>query len=604
MVEFDKVKSKYMADKSVPEDCTDDHIQLKALLDDQIGFRYIEQHAQSGAFMLSIFNFYNTVNDYKAVGEKKYQKLCKLTEKLMAIMVNQICPPSLKAVDAIVIKLGHLKAAPETSLPFNLLGGGGSSRRVAPGSGKLEIETDTGGVCVSAASESLCSPTEEVAADFRTPEEELEEFYHALMLAIFDCLYEHVYIPFKNDYEFERMCDAIRQSYNNVSVDDFQYLTKIGEGGFGLIVHCRKLSTGRNFAMKIQPKAALLKHFRRTPFSVMLEMKAYCCCNHPYLASLAYAIQTPTVAVMVMPLSACGDLGRALRMSETGRLDLLRVQFYTAEITSALLFLHDNKLIYRDLKPGNILLNADGHVMLADFGSLADMEGRLGGTRSQEAPPTNNSSNNKSLASGAGSSRDSKGSDRKDVSLVSGPNSINQSFSKAPVFAVQHNIKPAHSINSVHSTHSDVPVGESIRGSENDTNMGDQPSEFDAGFHVKKRAGSLVGTIAYMAPEILRQFGKGEVTTDGYTEAVDWWSLGITVFKLLEGEQPFTRMSYEELQFLFPIVVKRHDMYVDAFTEVFGKLSFTDLPVKLPPATCDFIAKLLDFVPHNRLGKF
>ena len=74
---------------------------------------------------------------------------------------------------------------------------------------------------------------------------------------------------------------------------------------------------------------------------------------------------------MVMPLSACGDLSRALRLCPKGRMDFKRVQFYMAEITSALCYLHDNNLIYRDLKPGNILLNADGHVMLADFGSLA-----------------------------------------------------------------------------------------------------------------------------------------------------------------------------------------------------------------------------------------
>lgn len=614
MIEFDKARSKYVADQSIPEDCNDDQVQLRALLDDEIGYQYIDKFAQTGAFMASIFTFYNTVQDYKAVGEKTYAKLCKLTEKLHSIMANQVCPPSIKKVDDMVIKLAHLKAAPETSLPFSLLLGNTSSRKNGNFSSlsarlsarlteskKLNIETGSAATADGDLGAQYIvddeKPVDSTSA--RMEQEELESFYLALHLAAFDCVFTYIYKPFEADYEFERMCDSIRESYNNVSVDDFEYLTKIGEGGFGLIVHCRKRSTGRNFAMKIQPKAALLKHFRRTPFSVMLEMKAYCCCNHPFLASLAYAIQTPTVAVMVMPLSACGDLGRVLRMSETGRLDLLRVQFYTAQITAALLFLHDNKLIYRDLKPGNILLNADGNVMLADFGSLADMGGRLQEPRSSEA-----ASSVPGTATG-GNVLDSLQSSGANSRTGNSNNNNSMSTSKVPVFAVQHNIKPSHSINSVHSTHSDVPA-ESMRESDMDAAPTmENVSEFEAGpgFRVKKRAGSLVGTIAYMAPEILRQFGKGDITTDGYTEAVDWWSLGITVYKLLVGEQPFTRMSYEELSFLFPIVVKRHDLYFDAFSEVFGKLGFTDLPVQLDEPTKDFISGLLDFDPGNRLGK-
>ena len=106
-------------------------------------------------------------------------------------------------------------------------------------------------------------------------------------------------------------------------------------------------------------------------------MRANSSCRHAYLTQLAYAFQTPTLAVMVMTLCECGDLNRSLSLCPEGRMSLERVQFYTAEIISALCYLHDNELIYRDLKPANVLLNGDGHIMLADFGSLADVEGRF-----------------------------------------------------------------------------------------------------------------------------------------------------------------------------------------------------------------------------------
>lgn len=50
------------------------------------------------------------------------------------------------------------------------------------------------------------------------------------------------------------MIDDISAIYNKVSVDDFHYIRKLGEGGFGLVVHCVKKSTGHHHAMKIQLK--------------------------------------------------------------------------------------------------------------------------------------------------------------------------------------------------------------------------------------------------------------------------------------------------------------------------------------------------------------
>ena len=105
----------------------------------------------------------------------------------------------------------------------------------------------------------------------------------------------------------------------------------------------------------------------------MLEKQAYARCNHPYLTSLAYSCQTPLLAVMYLPLFPCGDLLRSMQCSPTSALSLQRVQFYAAEIVSAFDYLHRNGIIYRDLKPANILLNTDGHIVLVDYGSMAGM---------------------------------------------------------------------------------------------------------------------------------------------------------------------------------------------------------------------------------------
>ena len=127
------------------------------------------------------------------------------------------------------------------------------------------------------------------------------------------------------------------------------------------------------YYVEVQPKYDLLKCNNNNKARVIQEVQAYARCQHPYVSGLAYAFQTPTLAMLVMPSALCVDLRRSLSFAPDGRMAANRVMFYAAEISSALMYLHSHGFIYRDLKPSNILLNGDGHVMLADFGSLAGM---------------------------------------------------------------------------------------------------------------------------------------------------------------------------------------------------------------------------------------
>ena len=88
--------------------------------------------------------------------------------------------------------------------------------------------------------------------------------------------------------------------------------------------------------------------------------------NHPFLCNLHYAFQTSKQLFLVMDFCQGGELYFHIKQNKHFSEDVAK--FYAAEIILALEYLHKKNIVYRDLKPENVLITSEGHIKLVDFG--------------------------------------------------------------------------------------------------------------------------------------------------------------------------------------------------------------------------------------------
>ncbi|GEM07602.1 AGC/Akt protein kinase [Rhodotorula toruloides] len=151
-----------------------------------------------------------------------------------------------------------------------------------------------------------------------------------------------------------------------LTVDDFQILRRIGQGSFGQVFRVRKRDTKRIYAMKVIRKASITS--AEALAQVLAERQVLArTIDSPFLVGLKFSFQSERELFLIQDYKSGGEMFQHLQR-DGGRFEEAKVRFYVAEIILALEYLHDNNIVYRDLKPENCLLDGSGHVVLCDFG--------------------------------------------------------------------------------------------------------------------------------------------------------------------------------------------------------------------------------------------
>ncbi|KAF8390829.1 hypothetical protein HHK36_023128 [Tetracentron sinense] len=283
--------------------------------------------------------------------------------------------------------------------------------------------------------------------------------------------------------------DAIQLANSRDSplgLSHFRLLKRIGYGDIGSVYLVELRGSNAFFAMKVMDKASLVS--RNKLLRAQTEREILGLLDHPFLPTLYSYFETDKFNCLVMEFCSGGNL-HSLRQKQPNKFfSEEAARFYASEVLMALEYLHMLGIVYRDLKPENVLVREEGHIMLSDF----DLSLRC------SVNPTLVKSSSVHIGNGGG--------------ILDAE------------YAVHGCIQPSSFLPRI--------LPKKNRKSKSDFGLfagGTLPELLAEPTSV--RSMSFVGTHEYLAPEIIRGEGHGS--------AVDWWTFGIFLYELLHGTTPF-----------------------------------------------------------------
>ncbi|OIW03890.1 hypothetical protein TanjilG_28419 [Lupinus angustifolius] len=276
---------------------------------------------------------------------------------------------------------------------------------------------------------------------------------------------------------------------------DLRFTRRLGVGDISSVYLAEMHEGSVIFAAKVMDKKELAS--RRKEGRARTEREILELLDHPFLPTLYATIDAPKWLCLLTQFCPGGDLHVLRQRHPNKRFLQPAVRFYASEVLVALEYLHMLGIVYRDLKPENVLVQSDGHIMLTDF----DLS-----LKCDDSTPTAQII-----------------SDQKSPHIA--PHHIEPSQFTSSKCILPNCIVPA--VSCFH------PKGK--RKKKKKQNQHNGPEFVTEPIDV--RSMSFVGTHEYLAPEI--------VSGEGHGSAVDWWTLGIFIFELFYGVTPFRGMDNE-----------------------------------------------------------
>uniref|UniRef100_A0A803LZ55 non-specific serine/threonine protein kinase n=1 Tax=Chenopodium quinoa TaxID=63459 RepID=A0A803LZ55_CHEQI len=159
--------------------------------------------------------------------------------------------------------------------------------------------------------------------------------------------------------------NAVNAREAPLGLSHFRLLKRLGYGDIGSVYLVDLRGTCAHFAMKVMDKASLAS--RNKLLRAQTEREILGLLDHPFLPTLYTHFETDKFYCLVMEFCSGGNL-HSLRQKQPNKFfSEEAARFYASEVLLALEYLHMLGIVYRDLKPENVLVREEGHIMLSDF---------------------------------------------------------------------------------------------------------------------------------------------------------------------------------------------------------------------------------------------
>jgi len=185
--------------------------------------------------------------------------------------------------------------------------------------------------------------------------------------SVFAFLEKNTFEPFLGSPHYQYILELKVKEGIVPKLQDFQVLRVLGEGGFGQVIEVVKRDCGVHYAMKVMQKEAMKQNLGSSwRKKIALEAYLLAALSHPFMVNLKYAFQNADFLCLVMDLVPSGDLSEFVLTAK--RLTPEQTNWAMMEVTEVISYMHSQKILYRDLKPENLLVDDEGHVRLIDMG--------------------------------------------------------------------------------------------------------------------------------------------------------------------------------------------------------------------------------------------